>query len=49
MSFKEGERYDCPDPECGCEILVTRGAAEGKGGDQNPRCCCGKEMQRVSS
>lgn len=45
MAFKEGEIYRCPDPECGCEIKVTKGAAPGKGGDQNPRCCCcGKEM-----
>ena len=45
MAFKEGEVYRCPDPECGCEIKVTKGAAPGKGG--NPRCCCGKEMEKV--
>lgn len=27
MAFKEGEVYGCPDPECGCEITVTNGAA----------------------
>jgi hypothetical protein len=47
MAFKEGEVYRCPDHECGCEIKVIRGAAPGKGGDQNPRCCCGKEMKKV--
>ena len=27
MAFKQGEIYRCPDPNCGCEITVTRGAA----------------------
>ncbi len=49
MAFKEGEIYRCPDTECGCEIKVTKGAASGKGGDQNPRCCCGKEMVKAGS
>ena len=44
MALKEGEIYKCPDPNCGCEILVIKGAAPGKGGDLAPRCCCGKEM-----
>jgi len=44
MAFKEGEVYKCPVPECGCEITVTKGAAPGKGGDEPPRCCCGKAM-----
>ena len=44
MALKEGETYRCPDSECGCEVNVTRGAAPDKGGSQNPRCCCGKEM-----
>ena len=34
MALKEGDVYRCPDPECGCEIKVTKGAAAGKGGDQ---------------
>src|SRR6266568_8168099 len=44
MAFKQGEVYKCPDPNCGCEITVTKGAAPGCTGNQNPRCCCGKEM-----
>lgn len=44
MAFKQGETYRCPDPECGCEVTVTKGAAPGKGGNQSPRCYCGKEM-----
>ena len=45
MVLKQGEVYRCPEPNCGCEITVTRAAAPGQGGNQNPRCCCGKGMQ----
>jgi hypothetical protein len=44
MALKQGEVYTRPDKECGYEITVTRGANPGRGGDMNPRCCCGKEM-----
>lgn len=44
MAFKQGEVYRCPDAECACEVTVTKSAAPGKGGNSNPRCCCGKEM-----
>jgi len=44
MALKKGEVYRCPDPECGCEITVTKSAVTGKGGNQSPRCCCDKEM-----
>jgi hypothetical protein len=47
MPFKKGERYRCPDPQCGCQIEVIKGAEPGKGGDLNPRCCCGKEMVKI--
>ena len=47
MAFQEGDKYKCPDAECGCEIQVTKSVAPGKGGDQNPTCCCGKEMVKV--
>ncbi len=43
-AISESQLYRCPDPECGCEIKVTKGAAPGKGGNENPRCCCGMEM-----
>ena len=46
MAFKMGERYVCPDKNCGCEIEVVKGAAPGNGGDLAPRCCCGMEMNR---
>lgn len=47
MVFREGEVYRCPDPACGCEVTVTRGAALGQGGDLSPTCCCGKTMELV--
>ncbi len=47
MALQEGEVYHCPDPDCGCEIEVTRGASDpAAAGAANPRCCCGREMQR---
>jgi hypothetical protein len=46
MALREGEVYRCPDPECACEIRVPKGAQPGRGGNLNPRCCCGKEMQK---
>ena len=44
MALKQGEAYRCPDAACGCAVTVTESAAPGKGGNLNPRCCCGKEM-----
>lgn len=49
MAFHEGDIYRCPDPECGCELTVTKGAAPGKGGDRSPTCCCGMTMQKVEA
>jgi len=46
MAFKEGEVYECSSSECGCEIQVTRSASSKSDNDQQPRCCCGEEMQR---
>lgn len=47
MALQEGERYECSDPDCGCAIQVSKGAAPGKGGNQAPRWCCGKEMRKM--
>lgn len=46
MAFKQGEIYKCPDPNCGCELTVTKAAPPTCSGTQNPTCCCGKEMKR---
>src|SRR5437016_7364209 len=48
MAFKQGEVYKCPDPKCGCEITVTKGAAPTCHRTQAPRCCCGKDMVKKS-
>ncbi len=47
MALKDGERYRCPNPNCACEIQVTKGAQPVAGGDRNPTYCCGKTMERV--
>lgn len=48
MAMRKGEIYRCPDKSCGCEIQVTMGAREGSGGDLSPRCCCGRDMEKLS-
>ncbi|WP_258802337.1 hypothetical protein [Pseudarthrobacter sp. NS4] len=48
MALQEGETYRCPDEACGCEIRVTKGAAPGHGGNQDPKCCCGHNMDKVN-
>lgn len=47
MPLKKGERYRCPEPSCGCEIEVTKGAPESCGGTAQPRCCCGRDMEKI--
>ena len=46
MALQKGEKYGRPDPNCGCEIEVTKGAKPSAGGNMNRRCCCGKDMQK---
>jgi hypothetical protein len=36
MALQQGERYRCPDPKCGCEIQVTKGAQPRQGGNLKP-------------
>ncbi|MGH9535529.1 MAG: hypothetical protein ACRD2E_11800 [Terriglobales bacterium] len=49
MALKDGDVYRCTDPNCDCEVTVTRGAAHAESGeDKNPRCCCDAEMRRVA-
>lgn len=43
MAMEQGEKYECADPECRCQISVTRGS-ESERADQAPRCCCGEEL-----
>lgn len=46
MAFKQGDVYRCPDAACGCEITVTHGANPACRGEEKPRCCCGKPMEK---
>jgi hypothetical protein len=46
--MQQGEKYQCPNDECGCEISVTKGS-QLEDADQNPTCCCGEEMEPVTS
>ncbi len=47
MAMKQGETYRCSSPECGCEIRVTQGSRVG--GQEAPRCCCGRPMMRAEA
>jgi len=43
MGMKRGEKYQCPNPECGCEISVTKGTSS-ESAHLEPKCCCGEHM-----
>lgn len=43
MAMKRGEKYQCPNPECGCEISVTKGSSSDSA-HLEPKCCCGEHM-----
>ena len=45
MAFQEGEIYQCPDPNCGCELTITKTAAPDRLGHVDPTCSCGKLME----
>ena len=44
--MQRGEKYQCSNEDCGCEISVTK-ASQLEDDDQaeSPRCCCGEEME----
>ena len=43
MLMKAGERWNCTNPACRCEVLVE---SSGKINGRNPICCCGETMKR---
>ncbi len=49
MEVAEGKVYRCSDPECSCELTVTRESNKPSAGMQNPTCCCGKETDLSTS
>ncbi len=48
MPLREDEVYRCPASNCGCEVTVTKGAPSGCKGQEQPHCCCGRTMEKVS-
>ncbi len=48
MAWKEGPVFQCPDPACGCEVIVMRGPKPEQGADQALTCCCSNTMQKKS-
>lgn len=42
--MRNGQRFVCPNPECGCELEVTK--APLADGALSPRCVCGIEMKQ---
>ncbi len=48
MAWKPGDRYQCPDSNCGCAVEVTKGPSGNMGNDNPPRCCCGREMEKTT-
>jgi len=47
MPLAEGEMYRCPDPRCGGEVTVTKGAAPGRGSAGSPAYCRGHVMEKA--
>jgi hypothetical protein len=43
MTMRVGQLYRCQNPDCGCEIDVTKASMEVHA---NPRCCCGEQMKK---
>ena len=43
--MRKGDTYQCPNPDCGCEIQVTKGSSMPEDGvELAPKCCCGEHM-----
>ena len=45
MTMREGERWICSNPECGCQVCVLTAARTGDG--TNPQCVCGSRMRKA--
>lgn len=47
--MQQGEKYQCTNRECGCQISVTKASRIDESEAQNPTCCCGEEMELMES
>jgi len=47
--MQQGERYQCTNEECGCEVSVTKGSQLEDTEMENPTCSCGEEMEKVEA
>jgi hypothetical protein len=48
--MRKGDTYQCPNPDCGCEIRVTKGSSMPESDvELAPKCCCGEHMVQKSS
>jgi len=45
MPLKNGDRYRCSNPDCGCELVVTKDSKSGQ--DLPLSCCCGQELRKA--
>ena len=48
LHVRRDDRFRCLNPECLCEIKISREPFLGIQMTQNMRCCCGSVMERVS-
>ncbi len=46
MAWMQGQTYQCPDPNCGGEIAITKEPQLAGGGE--PMCTCGSSMRLKS-
>jgi hypothetical protein len=43
--MRKGDTYQCPNPDCGCEIKVSKGSSMPESEvELAPKCCCGEHM-----
>lgn len=47
--MQQGEKYQCTNEDCGCEISVTKASQVEESEAQNSTCCCGEEMELMES
>ena len=47
--MQQGEKYQCTNEDCGCQISVTKASQVEESEAQNPTCCCGEEMELMES